>query len=470
MQNRPRRDTKLAALSLVIALTVFLVPAILRSAVIATALAILVIAAMPRNTRGLTLAAMAALAWGPTVIMSFAFSIFQQPITQEFGWTQTQYATALTIGAVIVIVTSPFAGRLFDRFNVRTFAIASTVVLGLFLFCLYWLPSSLLWFYVLFGIMQLVGAGISSVAFSRVIGQWFSEFRGQAFGTAVAGVGIGGAIASAWTQYMIEWVGWRAAFASLGLVSLFVVAPILFVWLHDKPESKGLAQDGRPLGSESEGVRSAPNSATPKAPALGYTARESRTQPVFWKMALVFFVMSLGTGGVMLQLFPILTSNGVPADEAVVAQGALGIALILGPPMAGYLMDRMFAPYVAAIFAIFPMVGTTMLAMGATGWQATFATMTIGMVVGAEVNFIAYLIPRYLGTRAYAENFGWIYAFFATGSGFAPLLTSLSADVFHSHAPALYFFVGTFAVASILLSRLGPYHAGMESLQEIPQT
>jgi MFS family permease len=460
VQSRLRFDPKLLALAVVFLIAMLFVPALFRSAALAAALAMLVLAPMPDGTRRLTFATMIGFATGATAILSFVVPIFQAPVTQEMHWSQTEYAFLLTIVTFILIVISPAAGRLFDKHGVRRFALGSTACIGLSLISLYWLQDSLPQLYVVFSAVQLLGVGISSIAFSRIITRWFEKRRGQAFGAAMSGIGIGGAILSALSQSFIETAGWRGAFVALGAILLLVTLPILYLWLHEVPERLGLAKDGIPLAD------ALPEANEEPPLPFGYSAAESRRRPVFWKMAVTFFIMSLGTGGVMLQLIPILRSHGIAADQAAAIQGALGLALIVGPAVAGYLMDRLFAPYVAALLVLFPMTGTLLLALGGTGWQATIAAMSLGMAAGAEVNFIAYLITRYFGTKAYAENFGWLYAAFGLGAGTAPLLTSLSLDLLHSHTPVLYFYVGTFALASLLLARLGAYPKTLPGLSK----
>ena len=70
---------------------------------------------------------------------------------------------------------------------------------------------------------------------------------------------------------------------------------------------------------------------------------------------------------VMIPLVPILKTHGITAEQAAAIQGALGLALIVGRAFAGFLMDRLFAPYVAAAIIIFPIIGVTLMASGAVG-------------------------------------------------------------------------------------------------------
>ncbi len=241
--NFDRRFLGLAALLFAAA---FFVPPLFRGAAIAMSIAVVVLAPLPRGTRGVVFAVMGGLATGIASINLFAVGIFQGPITREFGWSQTQYSLVTLIGTLVTVVSSLYIGRLFDRQGVRRYALASIVLFALALVSLYWLTPSLLHFYAVFAVVPLIGAGTSSIAYSRVIARWFDQRRGQAFGAALAGIGIGGAVLSSVSQYLIGAVGWRGAYVGLGLLSLVFTLPLVFWKLKDSPADAGLGLDGGP--------------------------------------------------------------------------------------------------------------------------------------------------------------------------------------------------------------------------------
>lgn len=432
---------------------VLLVPAPFRVSVVALAIVLVVLAPLPASTRPVVSAVILGLATGVGAINLFAPQIFQKHVTAEFGWTASEFATATVIGTYVTIVASLFIGKIFDRDGVRRWAIVSTLLLAALLIALRWLTPNLWHLYLISGLMPVLAAGTSSIAYSRVIARWFDKRRGQAFGAALAGVGVGGAVLGPLAGWAIKEFGWRDAYASLGLLSLAVTLPVILLALRDTPAEKNLGQDGEPL----ERVR-------PDAPApaqttgtYGFTAVETRRLPRFWRMLLAFVLMSFAIGGVMIQLVPILIARGLEEASAVQALGVLSISLIAGRAFAGFLMDRIFAPYVAAVITLFPAIGITMLALGADGMAAYFAVLLLGLAAGAELDVIAVLVTRYFGTRGYAENYGWQYAGWVLGSGTAPLLTTFVYQRYGTHDPALWLYAALFLVSGVLVARLGSY-------------
>jgi MFS family permease len=444
-------DPRLLAAAALAAIGCFFVPGSLRAAPIGLAIAVLVLAPLPRGTRGVVVAVMTGLATGQASVNLFAVGLFAGPVTREFGWTQSQYFGVTLVGTLVTTVVALFVGRYFDRDGTRRWALACLPLFGLALVSLYWLTPHVWHFYLVFGLLPFVGAGTSSIAYSRVVTRWFDERRGQAFGAALAGIGIGGAVLSPFTQYLITNVGWRGAYVGLGLLSIFVTLPVVLWKLRDSPAGAGLGMDGRPLAA-GDGA-----AAARLLELTGYDARASRALPRFWLMLGTFLLLAFAIGGVMIPLVPILRTYGITPAQAAIVQGALGLALIAGRAFAGFLMDRFFAPYVAAAIILFPIAGVTLLAAGAPGGSAVIAAICIGIAAGAELDVIAVLTTRYFGTRAYAENYGWLYAAWTLGAGMAPLVTSQVFDRTGSYAPVLWAYAAVFALTGVLVARLGPY-------------
>ena len=439
-------DKRFLALALLTLAAVYWVPGAFRVSAIALAIVLVVLAPLPAATRPVVSAVILGLATGVASINLFAPQIFQKHVIAEFGWQQPQFALATAIATLVTVISSPLIGRLFDRQGVRRWAIVSIVLLAALLISLRWLTPNLWHLYLVMGLMPLLAAGTSSVAYSRIIARWFDRRRGQAFGAALAGIGVGGAVLGPTIGWLIAHYGWRDAYASLGLLGLLLTLPVVLWALRDSPAECGLGFDGLPAAA-------ATASNAPARPAViyGYAAPESRRQPRFWLMLMAFVIMSFGIGGVMVQLVPILIARGIPEATAVQTLGALSIGLIAGRAFAGFLMDRLFAPYVAATIVLLPAIGAALLAMGADATGAFVAAMLVGLAAGAELDVIAVLVTRYFGNRAYAENYGWQYAAWTLGSGTGQLLTTAAYQRLGTHTQVLWLYATLFVISGVLV-------------------
>ena len=68
----------------------------------------------------------------------FVLGIFLSPIADEFGWSRTLIAGAVSVGAVASMVLSPVAGWAVDRYGAGIILTASMVILGVAVISLAW--------------------------------------------------------------------------------------------------------------------------------------------------------------------------------------------------------------------------------------------------------------------------------------------------------------------------------------------
>jgi MFS family permease len=419
------------------------------TAILGAALALAALSAVPAGGRRPVIVGILGLATGAGAVMLFSTGLFQGPLIAEFGWTRTQYYYAVQITAPIAIVSSPLAGMLIDRYGVRRVVLPSTALLGVTLVALGLLTRDLASFYLLYALVPLLGAGTSAVAFARLVANWFEARRGLALGVTLAGMGIGGAVLTPGLQAVIAAYGWRTGYWGTGAVMLLLVLPLMVLLIRDTPSELGRGLDGSAMPH-------ARLSAT-AVPLRGLSAREARRTGTFWLLFGTFLALGFALGGLMYQLFPVLTASGMDAGTAAAIAGSMGLALIAGRAVAGFLMDRYFAPRVAMAFLIGPVAGAALLASDVPPSGALAAALLVGLAAGAEVDVIAYLAGKYFGTRSYASNFGWLYAAWAAGAAVGPLLAAQTFDRSGSYSAALWVYAALALLGLVLLSRLRRY-------------
>jgi predicted MFS family arabinose efflux permease len=135
----------------------------------------------------------------------------------------------------------------------------------------------------------------------------------------------------------------------------------------------------------------------------------------------------------------------------------VGLSTIAGRLVSGYLLDRYFAPVVTAVLFLLPLIGVSILALGAGGAAPALAAMTLGFGLGAEIDVIGFMVSRYFGLRAYGEIYGCMFAIFTVGTGLGPVLMGLSFDAAGSYTFTLTAFGIALIIASTLVARLGRY-------------
>jgi hypothetical protein len=110
-----------------------------------------------------------------------------------------------------------------------------------------------------------------------------------------------------------------------------------------------------------------------------------------------------------------------------------------------------------AIFLSFPVLGVLILMSGTTGSLAILAVIMVGLGIGAEMDFMSYLLSRYFGLRAFGRLYGLIYASITLGVSIGPLVMGYSQQISGSYDIGLKVILFASAVAIIPLLFLGGY-------------
>jgi MFS family permease len=96
----------------------------------------------------------------------------------------------------------------------------------------------------------------------------------------------------------------------------------------------------------------------------------------------------------------------------------------LGRVVVGYLVDRLWAPSVAAVALSLPAFGCLLLGTvdaSDTAWLVA-GVMLVGIGAGAEFDLAAFLVSRYFGLRDYGRLFGIHLGLITLASTISPWL------------------------------------------------
>lgn len=349
-------------------------------------------------------------------------------------------SSAMVVGLWITGITTPLVGRLVDRFGIRAVALPAILLFSLATASVAWVPASAAAFIALYALMGLGAAGQTPLIYAKAVSIRFDRQRGLALGIAMAGVGLGAVVVPQFAQAMIGLAGWRGAYAGLGVLT-FVLAFPAVAWFV-----------GRPAEGLQAVVQRGPSVSMP-----GLTGMEALQTARFWTLAFSFFIVAGTTGGVISHLVPLMSDRGVSVQTATALVGIAGAALVGGRMLSGFLVDRIHAPYVAAVFFFAPLVGIVVLLTTQRAEGAALGTVLVGIGVGAEVDLIAFLLSRYLGMRSFGEIYGYFFAIFMMGAGLGPFVMGVSYDRTGSYRYMLVCFAVALALASVPMLRLGAY-------------
>ncbi len=384
------------------------------------------------------LAAAVGVGTGRSPLPIYSLGIFTLPIAAEFGWGRGDIQTVLTFATMGALIGSPLVGALMDRIGVRLVVLVSTVLFGITFGAIGLFTNSLFAFYAISFLSSILGAGTLPVTWSRAILDWFRERRGLALGLALTGTGFAAFLVPPYTTWLVQNVGWRYGYVGLALLPIVLSLPL--TWFLLKPAPKRETVTGQ------------------KIEETGFTLREAARTYRFWVIGFAFFLASIGTGGIVAHLVPMLTDRGYDLKTAAWVAGAQGLAVIAGRAITGYFLDRVWAPALAAFLVALPAASCLILATDSPSVPlATAAVILNGFAAGAEFDLVAFLAARYFGMRHFGAIYGVLYAIFVSASGVAPGMFGRVFDATGSYAIALHIGAATFIAGALVVLTLGRY-------------
>ncbi len=337
----------------------------------------------------------------------------------------------------MIALGSPFFGASLDIYGVRRPLLLSIALFALSTAAMAMLQPAFIVLLALYGLSGLLGVGQNPTAYSKVIASYFDNDRGLAMGLALAGVGLGTALMPALSNALIANFGWRLGY--VGLAAVIVILALL-------PVAALLPE---PAGNKAEIVSPADLPGAPFAEGIRSWA--------FWALAIAFFLAATTINGTLVHVVPLLTDRGIPAGVAVSMVSGAGLALIIGRVIAGYIMDRIFAPYVALVFLGGPFLGIAIIAWNPPLIGPLVGTILLGLGIGAETDLMSFLVTRYLGIRAFGGLHGLMFSVFVLGNAAGAASLGWSFQLLHSYEPAFVLFEVLLILACILFATLGPY-------------
>jgi MFS family permease len=338
--------------------------------------------------------------------------LFLGPLTKTFGWTRAEVSFGPTLLFLCLGAIAPVFGTVIDRFGARRVILPGLLALAAFFVVLSRATGSLALYYSLFVAVGIVGVGSATPTYTRIVNARFTAARGRALGIALVGTGLSSAAIPPLLSVAIDTWGWRAGYLALAAVVLSAT-PMVFLLL-------GSGEGAKAAKSDENG---APFSAT-------------LADPLFWSLGILFFLVALAVGGFSGHFVAMMTDRGFRAVDAARLMGAGGLFLIIGRLVTGFLIDRFFAPRVAAVIMVLSAAGFLLIAQSGPE-IAIVGLLVAGLAFGAEIDLVSYLVARYFGLAAYGRTYGILYAFVVVGTAISPTAYGWCFDQFGSYVEVL---------------------------------
>lgn len=401
----------------------------------------------------------AAMGVGLSAAPIYSLGVFISPLNQAFGWSRADIAFAQVVMSIVVTSTAPLIGLALDRIGARRLGLCGTALMCAMMACLSLLKGSLALYFMTWALMAVGVASSSSVIWLKAVVERFTAKRGLALSIALCGSNVTGAIAPILAALLVRDYGWRTAYVGLAT----------FLFVTSFPLSAAFYYDARDLRRRSAAKLSVPPQAAPiQSGATMFEAMRSRN---FWLLALSFFLAGGGVTAFIVHFVPMETDLGLSVVQAASAISGLSIAAIIGRLLTGFLMDRFFAPRLAAFALALPVVAGLILRFTPPSYGSAFtAAVLFGLSTGAEFNMISFLTARYFGMRSYGVISGAMFGTFTAGAVVLPALVGELYSIYGDYRMAMGCLTAGFAVATvaILFCTDYPEMAGVAQVEQSP--
>jgi len=393
----------------------------------------------------LGIAALAVLLSGPG--QTYGVSTFIDPLMEETGWSRSLVSGMYSAGTLVAGLTMAAIGRLVDGrgYRVMLTALALCFAGALLFMSTISTPVTL---FIGFLLIRMFGQGSLTLVPGALVPQWFVKRRGRALTVLALGGAISSAILPLININLIAAWGWRRMWLLWSAVIAFVLVPLAWRFVRNRPEDIGL----RPDGERVEEVHA--SNADADSIEESWTVAQAVRTSAFWIVLLCSSIPSMVGTGAQFHHMSIMSSRGVgPTVAAAVFSVSAGVHVLV-LPMVGYVSDRINAKYILSFGLL--VQAATVLALLAV--NSTASALLVGVLQGLKMAVLAIvgglIWPHYFGRRNLASIRGLATSGMVISSALGPLPFGLGYDVFGGYTQIIVLMAGITLVGAALVLRL----------------
>lgn len=364
---------------------------------------------------------------------AYAWSVFQNPLADAYGWTTTEISFAFSIAVFFLGTSAAFMGRFVEKSGPRKSGMLAALFFGVGVAGtgIATMVESLQLLYLFYGVIGGIGLGIGYISPVSTLVKWFPDRRGLATGLAIMGFGFAALISGPVAASLLDTVGISSTFFILGVI-YFVVMTASAQYLEPPPE--GWAPEGFKEDQASGKVKV-------KEDLAQLTANEAVKTKRFWMLWLMLFINI--TCGIALLAVASPMAQEITGMSAITAATMVGImGMFNGGGRLGWatLSDYIGRPnvytafFVIQIVAFFVLPGTTHAILFMI---LLYAIMTC---YGGGFASVPAYIGDIFGTKQLGAIHGYILTAWALAGVVGPILLSTIYDRTNSYTVTMLIF------------------------------
>lgn len=147
--------------------------------------------------------------------ITYCFGVFLKPIALEFHASHTAMSALFSTITVLSFFAAPLTGEIADRYGPRPVVAVGALLLGSGMVLTAHVHSLPLLF-LTYGVGLGGAVACTYIPSVAAVGEWFKKRRDIALGLAISGIGCGTLVAAPLSAMLIDRYGWRTTFAIFG--------------------------------------------------------------------------------------------------------------------------------------------------------------------------------------------------------------------------------------------------------------
>ncbi|WP_234110371.1 MULTISPECIES: OFA family MFS transporter [Chryseobacterium] len=371
----------------------------------------------------------------------YAWSFFQKPITDSFGWSNSQTAWAFSSSILMLGFTAAWAGTKIEKFGARRLALSGVILYGLgyIISFLALKAGSLVLLYLGFGMIGGFGLGLAYVTPVAVVSKIFPEKQGIMTGMVVMGFGLGAFVMSKiLAPFFLDLFDGDLAkvFLWSGII-LFIFLPLF------------ASQLGR--------FKPVENRATHEANIFSVLLKSDYV--LIW----LIFMFNIVAGMIFISfqsplLQDLMKTSGTSDPKLLEKSGATLIAVSalfngFGRFLWGGISDRLGRIPTFRMILVIEIVVFLILIFTQNIWVFSTGVCVVLLCYGGGFGVLPSLVRERFGAGLMASVYGATLTAWGIGGILGPQITALLKDIFPQNASVYSFGVGlTLITAGFVLS------------------
>lgn len=359
----------------------------------------------------------------------YTWSLFNQPLVNKFNWELSSVAITFSITSFALAFATLFAGKLQEKWGIRTLIALSGFILGLGLI-LTSQVSTLLMLYLLAGVIVGFADGTAYITSLSNLIKWFPNRKGLISGVSVSAYGLGSLVFKYINATLIDTVGISQTFFYWGIIVMIMVV-------------------GGSLLLREAIVVETPINAENAENKRDYTIKEMLATKEVYFLFIMFFTACMSG----LYLISIVKDIGVQLAGLNVAAAANAVAMIaifntVGRLILGSLSDKVSRLKVIASTFFITAIAVLTLSFVQLNYGVFFICVAaIAFCFGGNITVFPAIVGDFFGLKNHSKNYGIVYQ----GFGLGALAGSFIAAFLGGFKPT-FIVIGTLCVLSLIIA------------------